>query len=296
MALCACAGQFLNEMQEVGELSPAVSPVKSPSGSASAFATLVKQEDAAVDVGIASHASPAAAGKTSDGTQHVEPLPLDAPVEAPTDGSRGGSADEPVANSGPVHAASGELEGTEHLHSGARGNAVTGGEDAESTAEAAALADRVALVAACLKAEASGPASQLSLNLAATSSARGSEGVKVEPGLHGVIDIGAQQASNGIDHGGDMVTDAALGEAGSAPGQGGTIQTGAASTAAAAGQSVPGQPTQEQQFTCKVCDITTSTETHMQVRPRLTDRLLVVLSALWICMLRLRCSSDLTRY
>ena len=258
-------------MQEVGELSPAVSPVKSPTGSASAFASLVKQEDATEGAGPVAQQFPATAGESSDGAQHAEPQPLDAPMEAPTTALRGGSADEPVANGGPVHAASGELEGTEHLHSGATGNALSNGEDAEATAEAAALADRVALVAACLKAEASGlsgPASQLSAPVAGATSARSSGGVITEPGSDGSIDIGGQSASNGIDHSGDMVTDGALVEARSAPGQDGALQTGAASAAtAAAGQPGPGQPAQEQQFTCKVCDITTSTETHMQVRP-----------------------------
>ncbi len=296
-AVCVCAGQFLNEMQEVGELSPAVSPVKSPTGSASAFAPPVKQEDATADAGPVAEPFPAAAGDTSDSAQHDERPPLDAFVEAPTDGLRGGSADERVANGGPVHAASGELEGTEHLHSGATGTALTSGENGEATAEAAALADRVALVAACLKAEASahtGPASQLSLSL--VTSARSSEGAKVEPGSQDSIDIGGQSVSNGMDHSGDMVTDGGLGEARSAPGQDGTVQTGAAPAAVtAAGQSVPGQPTtpaQEQQFTCKVCDITTSTETHMQVRPRLRPAVGLFI-ALWICLHHLSCSSVL---
>ena len=267
LTLSALAGQFLNEMQEVGELSPAVSPVKSPAGNASAFASLVKQEEVTAEAGVTADSSPA--DDAADGPEtarHAEPLEPSGELKA-AHALRGGSADEhsTVANGGPVHAASGELEGTEHLHSGAVGDVPTGGEDADAIAEAAAMADRVALVAACLKAEASahatGPA-QLSSKLAAATSARSSEGVTVEPGTNSDIDIGGQQAVNGIDQSGDMAVDVD-----------GTSQTGAALTTAGAGQPVPGQstaPAQEQQFTCKVCDITTSTETHMQVRLQCT--------------------------
>ena len=266
------AGQFLNEMQEVGELSPAVSPVKSLTGNASAFAPVARQEEATASGGITADSSPAADAAGPETAQHA--APLEPSGEANAHGLHGGSADDAAATGGPLHAASGELEGTEHLHSGAREDAPTvgsGGDDSVS-AEAAAMADRVALVAACLKAEASahtGPL-QLCSNLAAASSARSSGVVEVDPGAHSVVDVGGQQASNGIDHSGDMVTDAAVSEARSASGQDKSLPTGAAPAAATVGQTGPGlstMPAQEQQFTCKVCDITTSTETHMQVRP-----------------------------
>lgn len=277
-------------MQEVGELSPAVSPVKSPTGGETAFASLAQdEEDAAARAGDAADSVPSAAADGSGGTEHVDLAPQ-APVEASSHGLQGGSADGAVANGGPAHAASGELEGFEHLHSPAQAAAPStagGDSDAAAAVDIGHVANTGVSAAASLEADAAmqeaDPAQQPSARAAGPARTPGLIKFEGEPLVSGAIystDTRGHLASNGIN--GHMARETAPSEVNSAGMQNGTSQarpsTEPTQRGSAASATEPllsprlerlaAAAAQEQQFTCKVCDITTSSEAHMQVRSR----------------------------
>ena len=288
-------------MQEVGELSPAASPVKSPSARAAGFAALMEEADVAARAPAGRHAD------AEGGQQFARQGPLqeaEESGEASTHGLRGGSAAE--ANGGPSHAASGELEGTEHLHSnghpallstaGCGGNSHSPAPVSVAAVKATApqhLGGQEAAVQSGVAAQ------QVAMVPAQPSMPAGTVDVPAEQAASSGVDILGQPANSGISQHVDILGQAngssadrsvdILGEpaevsadrgevrsqakqeaplAGSTSGaqQKGRSGVAAEGQATAAQSSAAPAAAEEQQFTCDVCAITTSSEAHMQAR------------------------------
>jgi hypothetical protein len=296
LTLCF-AGQFLNEMQEVGELSPAASPVKSPSARAAGFAALMEEADVAARAPVGPHAD-AEAGQQP--TEQGPSQEAEESAEASTHGLRGGSAAE--ANGGPSHAASGELEGTEHLHSNggpSSSSAVGCGSDSHGTAPMSAEAAKAAApqhlgreeaavqsgVAAqqepAAPTEPSKPADVVDAGGQPTASSAISQSVEIlgQPAGSSAdrsVDILGEAVEVSAERG-DVLSQAKrdappAGPASGAQQKGGPSAAAAAEAPSTAAQSAATAGVEEQQFTCDVCTITTSSEAHMQARARQQQR------------------------